>query len=127
MRFLLSIALLLSLVACKEKSDFEKEQDRYVEVMSWLNDADPRKDFERAIENNDFRFMGIYGYSLQVPTVKASCLDYDRDINPIEGTSDAIMGYKHAKMIAIARTYAEDYNSRMRYYLEQNTDFKCDY
>ena len=69
--------------------------------------------------------MGIYGYSLSVPRVSLECLNIDAQVNPIRGTTDAVLGYEHAKLMAVAREYAEHYNLRMRMYLEKNHEFEC--
>ena len=73
--------------------------------MEWLNNADPDKDLEKAIAKSDFRFIGLYGYALFTPGVNINCLNRDKDINPIKGTSDALLGYQHHKLIAIGNVW----------------------
>ena len=107
------------------KTPYETEQEKVTSQMEWLNNADPDKDFEKAIAKSDFRFIGLYGYALFTPGVNISCLNPDKDINPIKGTSDFVLGYQHHKLIAIGNVYAEHYNSRMRIYLEESGKFKC--
>ena len=79
----------------------------------------------RAIEREDFRFKGLYGYSLEVPRVSVMCVDVDTDVDPIEGTSEFVLGYEHAKLLAIARAYASYSNLKMRQYLETHNGFEC--
>ena len=113
------------LISSCEKLDSKNQLETVHEVMGWLYEANPEHDVRAAIENGDFRFMGVYDYSIVVPRIDINCLDYEKDINPIKGTSDAIESYEHAKLNSIARVYAGEYNFRMRMYKEENTDFKC--
>ena len=107
------------------ETEFEKAQTPIIEKMELLYKANPDDDFEEAIKNSDYRFIGIYGIKLYVPGIEITCLDYEKDIKPIEGTTDAVLGYEHSKLIAIARAYAEYYNFKMRMYLKENNGFKC--
>jgi hypothetical protein len=111
-------------VACAP-TEFEKAQAPIIKEMKWLYTANPDKDFEKAVKIGDFRFIGIYGYRLAVPGVDIKCLDVRKDVNPIKGTTDAVLGYEHSKLIAIAGAYANYYNFRMRIYLEENNGFEC--
>lgn len=118
--------LLLLLASCKNgDTEFKSEQRKYVGELKWLLNADPNKDVESAISRGDFRFKGIYGYSLSVPRVKIECLDIETEVDAIKGTTDAVLGYEHAKLIAVAREYGNFYNIRMRLYLEENHGFEC--
>ena len=116
--------IVFSLFGCA-KTEYEKDQEKATSQMEWLNKADPNEDFDKAIEKSDFRFIGLYGYALFTPGVNINCLNRDKDINPIKGTSDNIMGYQHHKLIAIGNVYAEYYNFRMRIYLKEKGKFKC--
>jgi hypothetical protein len=107
------------------KTEFETEQEKAISQLEWLINADPDEDFNKAIEKADFRFIGLYSYALFTPRVNISCLNRDKDINPIKGTSDVILGYQHHKLIAIGNVYAEHYNSRMRIFLEEKGKFQC--
>ena len=116
--------IVFSIFGCT-KTEHEKDEEKIISKMEWLINANPDKDFEKAIEKSDFRFIGLYGYALFTPGVNINCLNRDKDINPIKGTSDNIMGYQHHKLIAVGNVYAEHYNTRMRIYLEQKGKFKC--
>lgn len=80
------------LVGCG-KTEFENAEEEAVRPLKWLYNADPDNDFEVAIAKKDYRFIGVYGYSLDVPGVLIKCLDREKDIKPIEGTTDTVMGY----------------------------------
>jgi len=122
---LLLIGCLLLLPSCAQ-SEYDVVESKIKTQMGWLYKANPDDDFQAAIRNKDYRFIGIYGYSLYVPGVDLKCISVEKDVNPIEGTSDAVLGYEHAKLIAIAGVYAEHYNFRMRTFREKNMGFKCD-
>jgi hypothetical protein len=123
-KVLLAILCLTALAGC-EKTEFEKAEDEAARPLKWLYDANPDNDFEAAVAKKDYRFIGLYGYSLYVPGVPIKCLDYKKDIKAIEGTSDAVMGYEHSKLIAIAQAYAEHYNFKMMLFREESQGFKC--
>lgn len=98
---------------------------KVVDEMSWLNQADPMEDFEKAIARSDFRFIGLYGVGAYVPVVNIQCLNPEKDINFVKGTSDGLEGYEHAKLNAIAKVYADNYNIRMLTYLKEHKGFEC--
>lgn len=113
-----------SLTGC-QKSEFKTVQKKYIDEMSWLYSAKPEDYFKKSIENNDFRFLGIYGYTLTVPEVSKSCLDIDKDIKPIKGTTDTVFGEEHSKLISMATKFAKDYNLRMKEYRANKQGFVC--
>ena len=113
------------LLSSCQKSDFELAQQEVIDEMGWLYKADPAEDVEDAINREDYRFRGIYGYSISVPGVDTSCWSITKNVSPILGTSDAVIGYEHSKLIAIARAYARTYNFLMLIHLEQEHNFKC--
>jgi hypothetical protein len=121
---LVLIFLSLFLTACVE-SKFDKAQSEVIKQLEWLNDANPQVDFVKAIQKSDFRFFGVYGRSMFVPGINIKCLNQDKDIRFIEGTSDAYQGYEHEKLNAIAWVYADNYNIRMLRYLQERDEFKC--
>ena len=116
--------IFLSLLGCKE-TEHDKVMSKINNEMGWVNNANPELDFEKAIKKHDYRFIGIFGAKLITPGVDINCLNYEKDIKPIKGTSDAVLGYEHAKLIAIATTYAKFYNFKMKMYLSKNGNFKC--
>ena len=124
MKIIIPLFILVLLSGCQD-TDYDKEMKKIKNEMNWLNNANPANDVEKAISKKDFRFIGIYGAKLITPNIDINCLNREKDINPIKGTSDAVLGYEHAKLIAIAVTYAEYYNFRMMMYLRENENFKC--
>ena len=124
MKIIIPLFILVLLSGCQD-TDYDKEMKKIKNEMNWLNNANPANDVEKAISKKDFRFIGIYGAKLITPNIDINCLNREKDINPIKGTSDTVLGYEHAKLIAIAATYAEYYNFRMMMYLRENENFKC--
>ncbi len=81
-------------------------------------------DFNEAIQNKDFRFIGILEYSLVVPGVKNYYEGYDKSngVKIIEGTSDSFT-YKDSsnfKNTEFFKKYAVSYNNLLLGYLEKN-------
>jgi hypothetical protein len=97
-----------------------------VEQLTWLEKADPTEDLNKAIRIKDYRFIGLFGFSTNVPSVGDKCLIKSAGIKYIEGTSDALVNYEHAKLNAIASVYARYYNVGMYRHLKSNNIFKCD-
>lgn len=88
-----------------------------VSKLKWLESEDisPQADLKAALENQDCRFRGVYGYSLDIPGTDESPLDQNNlikvyGVNPIEGTSDFIRNKKHMHRIILAKEYARTYN-----------------
>ncbi len=100
-------------------------QKEFIDKLSWIEDADPQSDFWKAVEKNDYRFIALYGYSSYVPGVPKGCIPEHKDRNHLEGTSDAIANYRHARLIAIATAYAEHYNVLMKFHLHQKGELNC--
>ena len=123
-KIIISLFILVLLSGCQD-TDYDKEMNKIINEMNWLNDANPADDVEEAIKKKDYRFIGIYGVKLITPNIDINCLNREKDINPIKGTSDAHLGYEHSKLISIAVIYAEHYNFRMMMYLRENANFKC--
>ena len=101
------------------------DKTTYSEQTKRLLFADPEMDFRSAIEARDYRFMGVYGYSISSPGVSITCVDPGVDIKPIEGTSDATDNYEARLFNAVARVYAKEYNFKMKMYLRENRGFEC--
>ena len=122
---LILIGILLVASGCA-RSPLSVAQDNAVRQMEWLYSAQPDRDVAAAIKKKDYRFVGLYGIGLDVPYINLGCISVDADVRPIEGTSDAVLGYEHAKLIAIAHVYAKEFNFRMRLFRAENMGFKCD-
>ena len=112
--------LSLFLFSCDDSGNIE-----LVDEMQWLNQADPLEDSESAIARSDYRFIGLYGVGAYVPVVNIQCLDPEKDVKYIKGTSDLLENYEHSKLNAIAQVYAEYYNMRMLVYLQKYKELEC--
>jgi hypothetical protein len=57
---------------------------------------------------------------MYLPGLPEACAQQQapKNVRVIEGTSDVVLGYEHAKLIAIAQAYARHYNSALFYLLE---------
>ena len=104
----------------------EEELPDEAKILLWLDKADPVEKFERAVSVSDYRFIGIYGEGPEVPAVNMDCIDLKKDVNYIEGTTDAILGDEHFRLIELANVYTQEYNGKMLNYLKENHDFKCE-
>ncbi len=120
MKFI-TLILILGLLGC---GTFSNEADFSKATRSLLS-ADPEKDFRYAISNNNYKFKGIYGFSLTVPGISDNCIDLSNDVDPIVGTSDATDNYEQRVFNAVALTYAKEYNFKMKHYLLDNGLFEC--
>jgi len=75
--------------------------------------AVPVKDrLESALGAGDLRFLGVYGYALEVPGVPKSEADRisKNGVLPIPGTSDALVSEEHGGLNDEVREYAAQYN-----------------
>ena len=97
------------------------------EALTQLLGKDPTIESYNAFYNKkDYRFMGVYGYSLSVPGLIGECEYSYEDINPIEGTSDYRESYEEQLFNSVAQTYASNYNFLMQMYLVENNLISCD-
>jgi hypothetical protein len=70
--------------------------------------ADPLFDLREAIKRDDYRFIGIYGYTLFAPGINRNL---PRGmVKPIEGTTDAISSKEQETLQRKATAYATAYN-----------------
>ncbi len=123
LKLVILIIFNLSFIAgCGDKSNVD---DLISEQLNEIYQADPIYDFEQAIRNKDTKFKGLNVGRLVVPIV-SGCLIDEFKVDVISGTSDAIENYEHAKLQAVARVYAEDYNLRMLRYIVENNLSKCE-
>ena len=126
---ILTLLLCILVVSCSFSGQ-EKQLRNMLESMDWLYDADPTVDALEAISRNDLRFRGIYGAKLYIPRVPNECFsgweETKKTVIPIEGTSNTVWGYEHARLIAIAREYAKWYNFQILVHLRENGLWDCD-
>ncbi|GAA5217422.1 hypothetical protein ACFSJ3_18155 [Corallincola platygyrae] len=127
MNKVLLLTLPLLLTACARIEYVSNDADteaRVKESLGWLYTADPAKEASTAIADGDYRFRGVYGYSVSAPGIPNACVHYT-DINPINGTSDTRASYEEAKLNAIAIQYATYYNFYIRRYLAEHQGWDC--
>ncbi len=125
MRILLIINLLALILLGCEKSDFEKHEEQIINEMGWLFDANPMFDATNAIDRGDFKYRGVYGVGAIVPGLDKFCLDLEKDVIFIKGTSDAMIGYKHQQLNALAHLYAREYNFTIIIHLSNSGVVSC--
>ena len=107
----LPLFVFIVLVACRVSPDSAS-----VVKLRWLEYADPIVDAQKALASNDYRLVGVYGYVVSIPGVEmAQWLTYQQryGLRPIEGTSDALEGEEHARLVRKATEYAERYNKHV--------------
>ncbi len=122
---ILPMTIILLLTSCAAPVNESPWIPYEAKLLRWLEGADPTIDFETAISASNYRFIGLYGEGLEVPVVDIRCVDHRKDVNFIEGTSDAIMGEEHYRLIQLAYEYAKKYNAKMLKYLKDHHGFKC--
>lgn len=81
----------------------------YIQVS---DTASFREDFEEAVKNGDTRFVGVMGYSLEVPGVPDYEEKYSKShgVKVIEGTSDSYPDSASLARNVFYRDYATGYN-----------------
>ena len=68
-----------------------------------------------ALSKDDFRPLGIWGFTLIVPGVADTThIQVPKDVLVIPGTSDALISEEHGRLVGEALDYATDYNTRLR-------------
>ena len=81
--------------------------------LARLKTASPERDLATAWANKDTRFIGVMGYSLSLPGAPkeiSRAAIMRGQVNPIEGTSDAISSPEEAEFNNLAFEYATRYN-----------------
>ncbi len=90
------------------------------ELQNFLS-VPPRARLDTSLAAKDFRFLGVYGYTVEVPGVPSS--ESSRitrsGVFGIPGTSDALLSEEHAQLTKRARSYAEQYNRLLLRYFSQ--------
>jgi hypothetical protein len=77
--------------------------------------------FEAALAARDSRFLGVYGYTLEVPGVPQAEADRisKNGVLGIPGTSDALVSEEHGALNERAREYAVEYNTLLLRHLSR--------
>jgi hypothetical protein len=92
----------------------EEMKKAVLEELHRLQSADPTSDVEAAFRQGDFRFVGLMGYSLEVPGVdpKEFYEKYSSEfgVKVIRGTSDFMEIPEQLELARIGGDYAQQYN-----------------
>jgi len=120
MNKILSIALIL-IVTCSYSFAKDTEVTILENELSKLNLENPKMDLIIQIGRNNFRFIGLYGYTAYFPGIEKKDRSYLNKYGTfmIEGTSDSIESAKHEKFILKAKKYSEIYNSALLSFLKK--------
>lgn len=97
-----------------------KSSDAFADLRR-LEHADVQKDFNTAVKAKDFRFLGVLGFTVELPGIEK---DQERlktayGIKVIEGTSDAITSPEHRRLQDTAIEYARKYNRLLLMHIRQ--------
>jgi outer membrane lipoprotein LolB len=105
----LSLIILVACARTDKKAAVQKTDYRDLRTLKIENAV---IDAQRAAKSKDFRLLAIRGYTLEVPGTSEDLqsIKSTYGIREIEGTSDAIEGPEHGRLIDNARRYAEKYN-----------------
>jgi outer membrane lipoprotein LolB len=100
------------LMACTKVDKQVPMQNSNYTVLRGLKIENAVTDAEASMRSNDFRLLAIRGYTLDVPGTSEDIqsIKATYGIREIEGTSDAIDGSEHERLIENARRYAMVYN-----------------
>jgi len=109
--------------------DAEEAQRRAVVTreLARLKNASPERDFANAWANKDTRFVGIRGFTIELPGVpqqREFDLKERYGVNPVEGTSDVIDPPEIARLNAVATRYATRYNQILLRKLDEQQNAK---
>ena len=117
---LLSFIILLPNSNIYAGDNIEKLLKHELEALDLKN---PQKDLAKRMKHNDFRFIGLYGYTIYFPGVDQndSYLTNKYGVLPIKGTSDCIMSQRHLKLIQQAQHYAKIYNTTLFSYIKDKS------
>ena len=122
MRKILSLLLIImTMNSCQEMDQIDlaslsPEERAAVTSLTWLRDADATRDARQAIERGDKRLLAMATRGPNMPGVPAEQVSKAKSvcgIRYVEGSTDAVMGETHLKLLQAAQAYASQYNSIM--------------
>jgi len=89
--------------------------------LRWLDRADPQRDLAAALARGDRRFVGVYGYSADVPGVDSpdQGLLKRYGVRYLRGTSDAMTSQEDERLNKLAHRYAKKYNGLLLQHLRR--------
>ncbi len=107
------LAILLILILSKA-AVADEILDEIKSEMEWLETANATVNAQEALKKGDIRLWAIQGFTIYIPGAE----EY-KDLKQIEeiygyriikGTSDAVYGKEHLRLIRLAEEYAKKYN-----------------
>jgi hypothetical protein len=111
----------MSLTGCQEMDQIDPtsltpQEREAVSALSWLRDANPARDAERAAQQGDTRLYILAGRSATLPGIPAAAaqnVETRCGTHILPGSTDMVQGDAHLKLLQQARDYAAAYNRRM--------------
>ncbi len=85
-------------------------------ALAWLENADPRRDAQQAMESGDLRLwvLATRGAAMPgIPTAQRQPLTAKCGEKYLPGSTDALRGEQHLKLLQQAQRYAVIYNQVM--------------
>jgi hypothetical protein len=119
------IAIVFIIIGCanvKQSPSSEINRMDFMEKnLTEMEASDPIVDFRAALARKDYRFVGIMGYTLDIPGIdENNVLVRNGGVKVIKGTSDSIVDKEDARLQKLARDYAIKYNHLLLKYLSEN-------
>jgi SNF2 family DNA or RNA helicase len=87
--------------------------DEIKSVMGWLETVNPIVDVQEVLKNRDTKLWAIQGFGIYIPGTKYKNfkqIENEYCYRMLKGTSDAIYGDEHLRLIRLAEKYAKEYN-----------------
>src|SRR5689334_25341304 len=111
-----AVTFTVILSGCGEPVPWPKPHTDPVQLLRWVEGADPVKDAARALKEKDFKLLAVYGYTWTIPGVaETDRCDYREryGMKLIEGTSDALVNPEHGRLVELTIKYATTYNRHL--------------
>ncbi len=120
-RIIPALLITLSMTACQEVdridlSSLSPQEREAVTALSWLQEADAVRDAQQAIASGDKRLLAMASRAPSIPGVPEESRERVETLcglRYVEGSTDAVLGDVHLKLLQAAREYAKEYNQLM--------------
>ena len=86
--FILVCLMVAGLPVAHAQAGHSDDDENVVQLLGWLNSADPAADVQAAIAKKDYRFIGVMGYTTEVPGLSDRELQRKYGVRVLEGTHD---------------------------------------
>lgn len=99
-----------------------------VAMLRWIEEADAEAMFQTDLADGKRRFFSVTGFTVEILGIPDAL--YQRcyrtvPLELIDGTSDAALNDEHYRLTQQARSFAREYNLRMRTHIDRQTDEPC--